>query len=77
MGTGAQIMKTYSCYFIDRTLRVLAHEKVPCADDRAAVSVASDMLNQRTCAGIEVWDRERCVAQLLRERGFGSVHISS
>jgi hypothetical protein len=70
-------MKTYSCYFIDRTLRVLAHEKVPCADDRAAVSAASDMLSQRTCAGIEVWDRERCVAQLLRERGYGSVQISS
>jgi hypothetical protein len=62
-------MKTYSCYFIDRTLQVLTHENVPCADDKAAVSAASEMLNRRTCAGIEIWDRQRCVAQLLREPG--------
>jgi len=62
-------MKTYSCFFIDRTLKVLTHENIPCANDQAAVSTASDMLSQRTCAGIEIWDQGRCVAQLLRDPG--------
>jgi hypothetical protein len=66
-------MKTYSCYFIDRTLRVLTHENVQCADDKAAVSTASNMLNHRTCAGLEVWEGGRCVAQLLRTPGTVSV----
>ncbi len=65
-------MKTYNCYFIDRMLRVLTHENVQCPDDEAAVSVASNMLSHRTCAGLEVWERGRCVAQLLRKPDTGS-----
>ena len=60
-------MKTYYCFFIDRTLRPLRYESVRCADDRAAVVVAGDLLKQGSCAGIEVWDRGRYVAQLLRD----------
>jgi hypothetical protein len=40
-------MKTHSCYFVDRTFQVLAHENVPCADDKAAVSAARKMLDSR------------------------------
>lgn len=68
-------MKTYSCYFIDRSFRVLTHENVHCPDDGAAVSAASIMLSKRTCAGFEVWERGRCVAQVLRNPETGSVAV--
>ena len=33
-------MKTYSCYFIDRTLRPVRYESVQCADDRTVADTA-------------------------------------
>jgi hypothetical protein len=66
-GSQAHLAKTYHCWFIDRTLRPLSCVQVRCADDRAALLAAGDLLRQRTCSGIEVWDRGRCVGQLLRE----------
>jgi hypothetical protein len=59
-------MKAYCCYLIDRTLRPVRHESVRCADDRSALAVAGTLLKQSSCAGVEVWDRGRCVDQLLR-----------
>ena len=64
-------MKTYCCYFIDRTLRSMRHENVQCADDQAALEVARQLFARTSCAGIEVWDQGRYVAQLLRD---GNVH---
>jgi hypothetical protein len=60
-------IKIYDCYFINRSLRALSQEKIQCADDRAAMLAATDLLRIRTCSGIEVWHRGRCVGQLLRE----------
>jgi len=69
-------MRTYSCYFIDRNLRPLKSDKIECDDDNAAVVAAEKLLSQRTCAGIEVWDRGRYVAQLLREPNSERARIS-
>jgi uncharacterized protein YqjF (DUF2071 family) len=60
-------MKTYCCYFIDRTLHSVRHESVQCADDQTALEVARKLLGQCSHAGIEVWDQERYVAHLLHD----------
>jgi hypothetical protein len=67
--TGSQVsfLKTYDCYFIDRTLRPLSCDKVRCVGDQAAMLVAGDLLRRRSCSGVEVWDRGRYVGRLLRE----------
>jgi len=70
-------MKTYNCYFIDRNLRPLRSENLECDDDSKAVLAAEMLLKQRSCAGIEVWDRGRYVAQLLRQPSLGGVQVSS
>lgn len=70
-------MKTYNCYFIDRNLRPLKSENLECDDDRTAVQAAASLLKHRSCAGIEVWDRGRYVAQLLRKPSAEGSHVSS
>ena len=68
-GAGAEAAKIYDCYFLNRHLEVLSHEKIQCADDQSAASEARDRLGRRSCAGIEIWERGRMIAQLLRRSG--------
>jgi hypothetical protein len=77
--TGSQVLlvKTYDCYFIDRTLRPLSCDKVRCVGDQAAMLAAGDLLRQRSCSGVEVWDRGRYVGRLLREIPRAAVAIAT
>ena len=68
-GREARLTKVYDCYFLNRHLEVLSHEKIQCADDQSAASEARDRLGRRSCAGIEIWERGRMIAQLLRRSG--------
>ncbi len=65
-GRQAQLTRVYDCYYLNRHLEVLSHEKIQCADDQSAASEARDRLGRRSCAGIEVWERGRMITQLLR-----------
>ena len=76
--TGGQVpvVKTYDCYFVDRTLRPLSYDKVRCVGDQAAMLAAGDLLGQRSCAGVEVWDRGRYVGRMLREMPRATIALA-
>ena len=58
-------MKSYRCYFADRNSRVRAFRHIACADDAAAMTVASRLLKQNRYAGVELWHRNQFVGELL------------
>ena len=60
-------MKSYRCYFSDRNSRVRAFRHIACADDTAAMMIASRLLKQNLYAGAELWHRDRFVGQMLYE----------
>jgi hypothetical protein len=57
-------MKSYRCYFSDRNLRVRAFRHIACADDAAAMTIASSLLKQNLYAAAELWHRDTFVGQL-------------
>ena len=60
-------MKTYRCYLLDRSLRIVAFEDILCANDQTAILAADKLLKLRQYLGADLWERERYVAQLRRE----------
>jgi hypothetical protein len=58
-------MKSYRCYFSDRNSHVRAFRHIACADDAAAMTIASRLLKQNLYAGAELWHRDQFVGQLL------------
>jgi len=61
-------MPAFRFYFIDNSRKIVEATALECADDRQAIEKAKKLLEIRTSAhGVEVWDRARRVAQLMRE----------
>jgi hypothetical protein len=56
-------MKTYRCYFLDENSRVRALRSIACADDDAAMTRAANLLKQNPYSSVELWHRDRWVAQ--------------
>lgn len=55
-------MQQYRCYFLGQGNSIVAVEIMECADDRAAVAKARELMAQRGHgSGIEVWLRDRRV----------------